>query len=63
MWRKTVIKQIAKNISITDEIHSAIAEDNKESDILEYQKKLLVEQATRPSKSIESLLIPSSSTL
>lgn len=61
MWRKTIIKQIAKNLPLTEEAYKAIAIDNEESDIKEYQKNQLVEQAKRPSVSVESLLIPSQS--
>lgn len=55
MWRKTVIKQVAKNLSLTEDVYSAIAEDNKDWDIEEYQKRSLVENMTRPSTNLEDL--------
>lgn len=57
MLRKTVIKQIAKNFPLSEEIYSAISEDNKESSIEDYQKNTYLEQSKRPSEmSVESLL-------
>lgn len=57
MWRKTVIKQISKNFSLSEEVYSAIVEDQKESSIEDYQKNTLLEQSKRPSEmSVESLL-------
>lgn len=57
MLRKTVIKQIAKNFPLTEEIYSAISEDNKDSSIEDYQKTSLLEQSKRPTEhTVESLL-------
>jgi recombinational DNA repair protein RecT len=57
MLRKTVIKQISKNFPLTEEIYSAISEDNKESSVEDYQKSSLLEQSRRPTEhSVESLL-------
>lgn len=57
MWRKTVIKQISKNFSLSEEVYSAIVEDQKESSIEDYQKNTYLEQSKRPSEmSVESLL-------
>lgn len=57
MFRKTVIKQIAKNFALNEQIASAISEDNKESSIEDFSKNSLLEQARRPTEhSIENLL-------
>lgn len=60
MFRKTVIKQIAKNFALNEQIEqiaSAISEDNKESSIEDFSKNSLLEQARRPTEhSIENLL-------
>lgn len=57
MWRKTVIKQISKNLPLTEEIYKAIAVDNEESSIEDFQKSSLLEQSKRPSEAnIENLL-------
>ena len=59
MWRKTIIKQIAKNLSLTEEAYKAIASDNEESSIEDYHKNAMLEQAKRESTSLESILITS----
>lgn len=57
MWRKTVIKQIAKNLPLTEEVYQAIAVDNEESSIEDFQKNSLLDRSKRPSEaSIENLL-------
>ena len=57
MWRKTVIKQIAKNLPLTEEVYKAIAVDNEESSIEDFQKNTLLDRSKRPSESsIENLL-------
>jgi len=57
MWRKTVIKQIAKNLPLTEEVYKAIAVDNEESSIEDFQKNSLLDRSKRPSEaSIENLL-------
>lgn len=57
MWRKTVIKQISKNLPLTEEAYEAISKDNEESSIEDYHKNSLLEQSKRPTEmSIESLL-------
>ena len=58
MWKKTLVKQISKNLSLTEEIYSAIDEDNKESSIEDYNKRAMIEQAQRPSANLEDLLLP-----
>lgn len=63
MWRKTVIKQISKNLSLTEEAYKAIANDNEESSIEDYHKTSMLEQSRRPTEmSIDSLL-PTNTTL
>jgi recombination protein RecT len=39
MWKKTVLKQVAKLVPKNETIYKAIAEDNKDSNIEERQKK------------------------
>ena len=57
MWRKTVIKQISKNLPLTEEAYKAIAVDNEESSIEDFQKNSLLDRSKRPSEaSIENLL-------
>lgn len=57
MWRKTVIKQISKNLSLSAEVYEAIAKDNEESSIDDYHKSSLLEQSKRPTEhTVESLL-------
>lgn len=57
MWRKTVIKQISKNLSLSAEIYEAIAVDNEESSIEDFHKSSMLEQSKRPTEmSIENLL-------
>ena len=59
LWRKTVIKQIAKNFAMNEQISSAISEDNKEGSIEDYHRTSLLDQARRPTEqNIESLLSP-----
>ena len=50
MWRKTAIKQIAKNLPLTDTITKAIADDNSDGDINAYNERKTIEHATRPSE-------------
>lgn len=52
MWRKTAIKQIAKNLPITEQIDRAINDDNSsaENNIEEYHERKMMEYATRPSE-------------
>lgn len=57
MWRKTVIKQIAKNLSLTEEAYKAIAVDNEEASIEDYHQNRLLEQAKRPSDASASALL------
>lgn len=59
MWRKTAIKQVSKNLSLTENAYSAIAADNEESSIEDYQKQSMVDHAIRESTSLEELLTPS----
>lgn len=59
MWRKTAIKQIAKNLPLTEKAHEAIALDNEEASIDDYHKNALVEQARRESTSLNTILTPS----
>lgn len=59
MWRKTVIKQISKNLPLTEEVYKAIAVDNEESSIEDYQKSSLLEQSKRPSEANIENLLPS----
>lgn len=57
MWRKTVIKQISKNLPLTEEVYKAIATDNEESSIDDFHKTSMLEQSKRPTEmSIENLL-------
>jgi recombinational DNA repair protein RecT len=57
MWRKTVIKQISKNLPLTEEVYKAISTDNEESSIEDYHKTSMLEQSKRPTEmSIENLL-------
>ena len=57
MWRKTVIKQIAKNLSLTEEAYKAIAVDNEEASIEDYHQNKLLEQAKRPTETTASDLL------
>lgn len=57
MWRKTVIKQIAKNLSLTEEAYKAIAVDNEEASIEDYHQNRLLEQAKRPTEVSASALL------
>ena len=50
MWRKTAIKQLAKNLSLTEKVAEAIQNDNADGDIKEYQERKAIEHATRPSE-------------
>lgn len=50
MWRKTLIKQISKNLPLTEEIAKAIAVDNEESSIEDFQKNSLLDRSKRPSE-------------
>lgn len=57
MWRKTVIKQISKNLPLTEEVYEAISKDNEESSIEDFHKTSMLEQSKRPTEvSVESLL-------
>lgn len=57
MWRKTVIKQISKNLSLSAEVYEAIAKDNEEGSIEDYHKTSMLEQSKRPTEmTIENLL-------
>lgn len=53
MWRKTIIKQLSKNLSLTEEVYTAIAEDNKEASIEDFHKN----QLARPSTNLGDLLL------
>ena len=57
MWRKTLIKQIAKNLSLTEEAYKAIAIDNEEASIEDYHQNKLLEQAKRPTETTASDLL------
>lgn len=50
MWRKTAIKQIAKNLPLTETVNKAIADDNTDGDINTYNERMAIEHATRPSE-------------
>lgn len=50
MWRKTAIKQIAKNLPLTKTVNKAIADDNTDGDINAYNERMAIEHATRPSE-------------
>lgn len=50
MWRKTAIKQIAKNLPLTETVNKAIADDNTDGDINAYNERMAIEHATRPSE-------------
>lgn len=50
MWRKTAIKQIAKNLPLTEAVNKAIADDNTDGDINAYNERMAIEHATRPSE-------------
>lgn len=59
MWRKTAIKQIAKNLPLTEKISEAIANDNAspENSIEEYHERKMIEYAKRESEgSVADLL-------
>lgn len=62
MWRKTAIKQLAKNLPLTEEISKAISDDNEEASITDYHKNAMIEQATRESTELASLLLPNNPT-
>lgn len=62
MWRKTVIKQISKNLPLTEEAYKAIAVDNEESSIDDYHKNSLLEQSKRPSEANIENLLPTNTT-
>lgn len=62
MWRKTVIKQISKNLSLSAEVYEAIAKDNEESSIDDYHKNSLLEQSKRPSEANIENLLPTNTT-
>ena len=57
MWKKTLIKQIAKNLSLTEEAYKAIAIDNEEASIEDYHQNKLLEQAKRPTETTASDLL------
>lgn len=50
MWRKTAIKQLAKNLSLTESAYKAITDDNSDGDIKEYQERETIEHAKRPTE-------------
>lgn len=52
MWKKTAIKQISKNLPLTEKISEAISMDNTspESSIEDYHERKMIEHATRPSE-------------
>lgn len=62
MWRKTVIKQISKNLSLSAEIYEAIAKDNEESSIEDYHKTSMLEQSKRPTEMTIENLLPTNTT-
>lgn len=58
MWKKTVIKQIAKTLPQNEVLAKAFEEDNKESDIKEYRKQAIIEEAKKETDFKMASLLP-----
>ncbi len=50
MWRKTCLKQLSKTLPLNEETAQAIAYDNEESDIKEFQKDQISEKMNKESE-------------
>lgn len=56
MWRKTCLKQLSKMLPQNEQLAIAMAADDEEADIKEFQKEKVREQISQPGKSMEELL-------
>lgn len=57
MWKKTIIKQIAKTLPKNEEIFKALDTDNDEADIKDFQESQMLKQAKRESEADVSDLL------
>lgn len=58
MWKKTVLKQLAKLLPKTEELSQAIASDNEDTDFTLAKKEAMKNTLNRPSELDVTSLIP-----